>query len=351
MSKVTYTKSIKTPSGITKTVSRGSTWSLVKLPVYVLLTWLLILGPIFAVQTTFENGQVVLADDFITQKIDLIQSGDYSLLFNNVNQNVVFPLHTNVTDNFEIEINLEFLTLPSVNDSEVFIYSNGVSNNGFHIFLINNYSPAFHKIVFLYPGNNFFHSTTHTLNVNTSYEIIASRINGVTSLQIDGVNQTLGNLGSGFQYPEIPTTESSLNKLTNSQSSNFVVNYLKISTNNTPIHEYLFNDGSGTILNDNIGNKDGTIINPNWQLTNVSSSTIITTRDYYQIMENARTAEYGNIFSSFEFLLNIPSTISNSKPLSFVGIQNTFSELWDTITNITSLPSLLPNLPMFGGQP
>lgn len=277
MAKVTYTKSTKTPSGITKTVSRGSTWSIVKLPVYVLLTWLLILGPIFAVQTTFENGRVVLAEQFTFQQT---------------------PEST--------------------------------------ITVLNNYDLLFYTDTIWRPdnGSEFTSVGDHRTQ---KVEIINNSVIIQDFSNIEWINFYNGSTFIGwFGQPNGPTFSPYIDDFDNFYVPNGATHFAIVAVQNNAF--WTISVSFSEFQN-----------NESFYETTITQSAI--DRDYYQIMENARTAEYGNIFSAFEFLLNIPSIISNSQPLAFVGNNNTFSQLWDTITNITSLPSLLPNLPMFGGRP
>jgi hypothetical protein len=57
-------------------------------------------------------------------------------------------------------------------------------------------------------------------------------------------------------------------------------------------------------------------------------------KSYYDIMENARTAQYGNPFEFVNFLLQLPNMVGNSKPLAFLGIDASFSDMNQQVLEI-----------------
>jgi hypothetical protein len=252
----------KTSMSITRDITpRGVQWNVLKLPVYVILFWLLILGPIFAVQTTFENGKVVLADDFRYT----LGSSDLNLYdFDHINLSFWSILGDLSSDGTSMRTDV----LPIVNGSIIFDdytkvtkinWFDGPNNDDMIAFsLIDSVTRDWRRLLYwqdfssnipsIYPGATHF------------------------SLDVTNLGDTLPNVSF-------------------SDFSNNEVNY----------------------------------------------SLFFPANDYYDIMENARTAEYLNIFGVFEFVLNLPNIFGESKPLAFIGVDNTTSEIWDIVTDITGI--------------
>jgi hypothetical protein len=87
------------------------------------------------------------------------------------------------------------------------------------------------------------------------------------------------------------------------------------------------------------------ISSPGWNPDSISFANFSTTQieyegdfnlvvqDYYDVMENARTADYINPFGVFNFILNLPQIIGNFKPLAIVGVDESVSEITDTVNS------------------
>jgi len=100
------------------------TIDVIKLPVFVLLFWLLVMGPFFTQMTKIENGQVVLADEFTFTEIDIpgdqtpyniqyiqnsVYAGDTDNFFTNSSYNRTNKI--DIINNSIFFINYEFITV------------------------------------------------------------------------------------------------------------------------------------------------------------------------------------------------------------------------------------------------
>jgi hypothetical protein len=269
-----------------------------KLSGAIFMMFILISAPFFAVQTEQDGINRVLSEDFQVSYIDIIGTVDYSLLFNAQNSLVSFPLHTSARNNIEFEVDIMFNDLP---DYDYWIYWNGNGGgNGFGLF---HWDVHPNKFTIHIPGEALLVGTT-TMVTNVLYKVIVSRINNAWFMSVNGVGQNISSNTTG----NIPTTLSRLGPI--DDSVDYEISYFYI-TDGTNEHEYLFNEGTGTILNDNIGNKDGTIANATWVADTSGIIEINQTRSYYDIMENARLANYQDVDSFTNVFYQIPRMASS----------------------------------------
>jgi hypothetical protein len=268
----------KTSMSITKDITpRGVQWNLLKLPVYIILFWLLILGPIFAVHTTFENGKFILAEDFRI----LYPDSEFQVITSSV---ITTPTLT-YQDNLHYFLN-------GGSDFSDSSYSRSlkapIPSDMTHI-LSDNLKASF--IVFWDTSNNWM-TTWYGADVGFG-------------TRLGPIDTNIFEIPSNAGYFAIQSFKSSSSGWQNSP-----ITFAELQTFNPRFQKIVFTD---------------------------TEIAIVSERSYYDIMENARTAEYLNLFGAIEFVLNLPNLLGESKPLAFIGVQNTFSEILETVTETTRM--------------
>jgi hypothetical protein len=295
---------------------------------------ILLSAPFFIVQTKNDSTGRVLAETFSKQTL-IEQSEVNGILFDS-NTSAIFPLLSSATNNFEYELILNFKELDIT--KTFIIFGNGKfspgANNGIALMHRDDNAGKFSVLV----SDIGFKFTSFNISLDTDYNIKFGRSSGNYFLNINGSNVSLTGTTS---TPFTPTENALINKEQPTDTS-YIYTYLSISENSTKIHEFLFNEGTGTTLTDNIGIKNGTLNNANWATTSVL---IQPDRSYFDIMENARTAEYANVFGIFQIIREIPMTAQKiitgierfynwfPNPISFVEDRlddMTFSDIGDS---------------------
>jgi hypothetical protein len=260
---------------------------------------LLLSAPFFIVQTKNDATGRVLADDF--KLFETSTEEDSYLSLNGTNAYVTFGNFNNISknSNFSIEINA-ILYEPVGSDGIVF--TNVLDNNDRFGIRVNKSTQVIETAI--WNGSSYFVNRSQPIIFETEYNIKVTFINNVLTLIVDGVTSTdSGNmsLGEARNRSVIGVrTELSLDWM------KLDINYFAVYNGNfaTKTNEYLFNELTGTTINDNVGTNHGTAVNTQWKL----GQTIITSQNYFDIMENARTAEYANVFGIFQIIREIPMT-------------------------------------------
>ncbi len=325
-------KKFSTPTRTKLIKQKTFTIDLIKLPVFVLLFWLLVMGPFFTTMTKFENGQVLLADDFRTEYLE-ITSGSCYLSFEGpnslINLGTLGSWWSQNGSNFSYEM---IVDIPS-GGGYVINYYNGATG-GLEL-LYNRESKDFITVVY---GND---------GKEERNDLTSAGLSGISKLKIEYSNFEIkyfindSFISSSNIKNQNPSTFSNLTTdiLIGALSADglFDMYDLKIYNGSNLFLHYDFSECSGNTLNDLVNSNDATISNATWN--GVPTSTIID-RSYYQIMENARIAEYGNPFEFITFILSLPRLISETKPLAFLGINTTTSEMNDAVQQARSITSL-----------
>jgi hypothetical protein len=419
-------------TSITRSRDLGSAISVLKLPVFVLLFWLLVLAPFFTVMTKFENGKVLLADEFTTSI--LIESDTLNIVatFNNtlnlldLSGNIIWSNSFGNTQwgvDFDNDGNIyvsgwdRLFKKYDPLGNQIFSISypiNFTSDlrdlkfNNDHIYLsIDNFDYAKYDL----NGNLIWKFTNHTSSI---YNLAFDNDDNIGSVSEDGTFRKVSPNGSqicsfnagallysvtsdgsnwyiGYQNGDLRKLDNQCNSLSNVSLGSFIYD-LKFYNNHIYVASSTFRKYSTTLSlvenktfatgirgldfkNDLIllGLTNGTFLqlDNNYNILSTISvsgtnndltsfryidSTVIN-RSYYDIMENARTAQYANPFEFVTFILSLPSLIADSRPLAFLGINTTTSQMNNAVQQARSITTrgifrLTPILnPFRWGQP
>jgi hypothetical protein len=244
-------------TSITRSRDLGNAIDTLKLPVFVLLFWLLVLAPFFTVMTKFENGQVLLADKFtLTEPSNGFVRLDYEV---------------NYLLNTFIDTDGSYLSFSSYTSTEpIQIIADSI--------IIED--PLDVTILIFYENSTMIQYSEPQTGLIISEPVIPSNATHFALV--------------GYKLDFAPWTPHVL------------VSEQDFIDNKKEYEGFIFQSGI----------------------------------DYYQIMENARTAEYGNPFEFITFILSLPSLIADSRPLAFLGINTTTSEMNDAVQKARSITTI-----------
>lgn len=262
----------RTTTSITKTPPRiGQTLELLRLPVYMLLFWLLVMAPFFTVMTTVQDGRVILADEFRVQ------------------ESTEFPEEL----------------------SGYYWYYFGVDNPNFYN--IQNQDGSLTTTGW---GGQWTYESDHIL-----FEIFG----GNTFLNIYGNIDNFDNINLNFETIAGGTNNSAIQLISwnNPNFSNFEVTTI-INDNNTNLVSIVTSVSIEVHKNKDVfvfsvngGGANGSSRTREVKLFELTfddfgfSSLIIPEITYYDIMENARLADYQNVDSFTNIFYTIPRMASS----------------------------------------
>jgi hypothetical protein len=247
----------------------GKAIDLLKLPVFMLLFWLLVLAPFFTVMTTIQDGKIILADAFNVNYGINISPGEslYDITYLNNSLQTIGTGIYGVTTNSE----WSFTNKIEIQNNDIIFY--GYENV---------------TIIWFYNSNSEIIKTYRSQLISSTWPFQTSR----------------------------PSTWD--NSFIPQDAVYFAFASIKISQTSD-------------------ANKPDLISFATFQTIEpaYSQQTIfVSQNNYYDIMENARTAQYGNPFEFVNFLLQLPNMVGNSKPLAFLGIDASFSDMNQQVLEI-----------------
>jgi hypothetical protein len=193
-------------------------------------------------------------DEIIEYALDFDGTDDSVSISNNATGNVKrFEIVFTPGQDYTASTTVGFLMAgPNVHESEIYMgTSTGTIPN--ETLIISN--PDVSNIAY-YAAGTFTNGTEYTLvgvwNGSNRYDLT---LNGSSVSHISGTNTIID--ASDFEY---------LGRRSGDELYyNGKISYLKLTdTSDTDILEYLFDEGTGSTLNDNIGTSDGTITGATW---------------------------------------------------------------------------------------
>lgn len=243
-----------------------------------------------------ENGVPVLKSDF--QITESIIGNDY-LSFDGVNDYVDFNSNLGIIQ-FPFELEFNFLLQTNDSDNILLAGHNNGNNYGVAIYLLGDNSIAVQYNDGPPDGSSTrktWQTSSNVYNLNTDHNliIINNGVNTMPNIILDGVNYNstvTDGTKTTIDFNNASYTLGIQRVGSNYGSFDGDISYLRINVNNVDIHQYLFNEGAGTILNDSIGNVDGIINGATWQNNSVPG------QDSYQVFENFRLAAVDTNFFS-----------------------------------------------------
>jgi hypothetical protein len=303
------------------------------------MIFVLISAPFFTIQTEQDGLNRVLTDSFSTKStfIEDIETS-YFLELDGVNDSVQISYNSillpdlSFTIHSKIKINelLSFNSSSRQNKDSVILFGNfnldaSTINDNFEFRLYKNDGvDSYNNVKFgiadqILESNIIENSIVDITAVQTSTQIsyylngqlIGSFSNSSNYLQ-NNAPFYLGVDREGFHsaieyyefsYWDYSMTSTQINNLIDTGLTNFNKTGLLIG--------YNFNEGSGITLNDlGSNNFDGTINGSTWGTYGVTTLIPQSGLNYYQIMENARIADYANVDSFTNIFYTIPAMAS-----------------------------------------
>jgi hypothetical protein len=212
-----------------------------------------------------------MGDAFLVQNIQLVPLSPLKLQFDGVNDRVDFNSTLSITT-FPFDLTYEF-KLTNETDN---IFISGRTSSGVREGFESGITSSLLSMSY-YTGTADTSSTRRSynlafnFNLNQKYTVTIKNFGLTTTPEavIDGVTYTIPyTSGTGTGSVRFSTARYQLfsRYLPNDPPlfTSGILSYFKVTVNNIDVHEYLVDEGSGQVLNDNIGNVNGTIIGATW---------------------------------------------------------------------------------------